>query len=470
MSGNKNPFVAAVEATVRRFRMLEPGDTVLVGVSGGPDSVALLHSLIALRANWSLCLVVAHLNHQLRGARADQEAAFVKRLASDLQIPCEIGSRDVGSYSAEHRLSVQEAARALRYAFYDEVSARHGAKKIALGHQASDNAESILIHLLRGTGPLGLAGIPPVRDGRVIRPLIDLTREQVLEFLKQGGFEYVEDSSNLDPKYLRNRIRHELLPFITNYFNPKAAHALTRLASVVREEEDFWARQVGGVFQDFVLEQTTDHLTLSAHGLAHLHPALLRRCVRHAVLLLKGSLRRLGHNHVEAVVRLARGDCPSGRVDLPYGISVVRDWDEVVFLLGPPAKRPGFEYHIAGTGTTIIREIGTLVNLLVCEAKRVDEFGRYPSTTAFFDLSTVSFPLMVRNFRDGDRFRPLGMHGSQKLKAFFINQKVSRSKRHRCPLLLSSGNIIWVGGYRISDSVKVTEKTERVLKAELLPA
>ncbi|NVM57240.1 MAG: tRNA lysidine(34) synthetase TilS [Desulfobacterales bacterium] len=470
MSIKEYGFLSAVKATIRRYHMLEPGDTVLVGVSGGPDSVALLHSLVAVGAHWSVRLVVAHLNHRLRGATADQEAAFVERLAAKLEIPCEIGSEDVASYSAEHRLSVQEASRVVRYAYYDEVAAKHAARKIALGHQANDNAESILIHLLRGTGPRGLAGIPPVRDERIIRPLIDLTRQQILEFLEQGGFEYVRDHSNLDPKYLRNRIRHELLPALKERFNPNAVCTLTRLASIVRDEEDFWNHQISGVFQGVVLEQTTDRLTLSASGLARLHPALSRRLIRQAVLSLKGDLKRWGHSHVEAVVQLARGPSPSGRLDLPRGVRVVRDRDEVTFLLGPPEEKPSFQYHIPGMGTTFIREIGIFLKLSVCDANEVAQPKKYASTTALFDLYAVSFPLNVRSFKEGDRFRPLGMSGSQKVKTFFINHKVSRSKRQRCPLLVSGGRIIWVGGYRIDDSAKVTDRTKRVLKAELLPA
>ncbi|MGD8758190.1 MAG: tRNA lysidine(34) synthetase TilS, partial [Deltaproteobacteria bacterium] len=342
MLKREKAFFATVEAAIWRHHMLASGDAVVVGVSGGPDSVALLHCLVAFRRKWSLRLVVAHLNHQLRGETADQEAAFVERLASILGLPCDINSRDVASYGAEHRLSIQEAAREVRYAFYDEVATRHGAGKIALGHQANDNAESILIHLLRGTGPKGLTGIPPVRDGRIIRPLIDSNRSQILDFLEERGFEYVRDRSNLDPKYLRTRIRHELLPFLKESFNPGVVHALTRLASIVRQEEDFFNGQVKSAFQDLVREQKTNRLTLSAAGLARLHPALLQRLVRQAVLSIRGDLKRLGHNHVEAIVSLARGALPSGRLDLPHGVQVVRDRDDVTFSVGAPESRPRF--------------------------------------------------------------------------------------------------------------------------------
>jgi len=387
-----------------------------------------------------------------------------------LGIRCETGSKNVAKYGAEHRLSIQEAARIVRYAFYDEVAANYSADKIALGHHADDNAESILMRLLRGTGPLGLTGIPPVRHGRIIRPLIHLTKKDILAFLELGGFEYTRDRSNLDTRYLRNRIRHELLPHLKERYNPNTVCALNRLASILRDEEDFWDQEVRRTLQNLVLDHTPNRLSLMARGLSDLHPSLLRRLVRHAVLSLKGDLRRLGHVHVEAVARLIAAPSPSGRLDLPCGVKVVRDGEEVNFLLGHPDENARFEYEIPRIRTTFIREIGIYLKLSVCDSSEVSHPKNYPLTTALFDLTAVTFPLKVRNFKHGDRFKPLGMAGSQKVKTFFINHKVPRSKRLRCPILLSGGRIIWLGGYRIDDSAKVTEKTKKVLKAELLPA
>jgi len=470
MFENENELLTEVDAAIRRYKMLESGETVVVGVSGGPDSVALLYCLVNLYSTWPVNLVVAHLNHRLRGKTADQEAAFVKALASSLNICCEIGSEDVRSYSSRHGLSIQEGARKIRYIFYDKVAVKYGAQKIALGHQADDNAESILMHLLRGTGPKGLSGIPPVREGRIIRPFIDISKGQILQFLEQHDLKYVQDSSNLDSKYLRNRIRHELLPVLVDSFNPKAVTVLTRLASIMREEEDFWDQQVKEVFPHIELERTTKRIVFSIPALNRLHRALLRRSIRHAVALLKGDMKRLEHKHVEAVIQLIGQHGGSGWLDLPQGVGVFRDRDEILFFLGVPSKVAQFEYHIAEAGITSIPELGTSLKLSICRAREViDELKTYPSTVGIFDLEAVFFPLIVRNLRPGDRFTPLGMSGSQKVKDFFINCKISRSKRWQSPVLLSHGKIIWLGGHRIDNSVKVTEETKRVLKAELRP-
>jgi len=467
---NDYDFLSAVEAAIRRYQMVDEGDVVLIGVSGGPDSVALLHSLQALQPKWSLQLVIAHLNHQLRGSAADQDADFVSRLGADLGIPCEIGSTNVAAYGLQHHLSVQEAARIARYTFYDNVAAKYSASKIALGHHADDNAESILMRLLRGTGPLGLAGIPPVRHPNIIRPLIHLGKNDILAFLELGGFQYRADRSNLDTKYLRNRIRLKLLPDLKEHYNPNTVSTLNRLASILADEEDFWNQKVRRTFQNTVLEQTPDRLCLTVSRLSSLHPALLKRLVRHALLSLKGGLKRIGLVHVEAIARLIAAPSPSGRLDLPYGILVVRDRDELCFLFGSSEETAGFEYEIPRIQSTHIPEIGVVLKLSVCSPSELLHLKDYPLTTALFDAATVTFPLQVRNFRKGDRFKPLGMVGSQKVKSFFINHKVSRSKRMRCPLLVSGGRIIWVGGYRIDDSTKITQKTKKALKAELLPA
>lgn len=465
-----NGLLALVDATIRRHHMLEQGDTVVVAVSGGPDSVALLHCLVAMQDVWSLELVVAHLNHQLRGAQADNDAAFVKHLASRLDMPFVVGSQDVKSYSTRQRLSIQEAARNIRYAFYDDTAARFGAQKIALGHQKNDNAESVLMHLLRGTGPRGLAGIPPVRQGYIIRPLLDVTRKQILDFLHQHDLEFVEDQSNLDSKYLRNRVRHELLPVLKRRFNVNVVANIARLATIAGDEEAFWNAIVEQHFHDFVIEKSGNRIAFATVSLVHLHRALLRRLIRHAVAVLKGDLRRLRYSHVEAVVCLIHSSKAFGWIDLPQEIGVCRHSDRISFVKGPRQDTPLFEYHIAGPGTIPIPEIGKKLRLLECTVEGLPANLKESSPDkAFLDLQAVPFPLLARNLRPGDRFTPLGMSGSQKVKDFFINQKVPRLERSRCPLLISHGKIIWVGGHRIDNAARVTGSTNRVLAAELLP-
>jgi tRNA(Ile)-lysidine synthase len=322
---------------------------------------------------------------------------------------------------------------------------------------------------------------------------LEVTRSQILGFLQRQGLKYLEDPSNVDRKYLRNKVRHELLPLLKREYNVQATCTLTRLASIAQDEEHFWNDLVKATFHDLVREHKPNRVVFPASHLARLHRALLRRLIRHTILALKGDLKRLSHNHVETVCRLITRSAPSARLDLPRGIGIVRDGDQIHFTLGPQPEQPEFQYPIAGIGTTVIPEIGKMLKLCECETdgrsvklprqreglpaenvsqakgQSVEPKG-LPREKAFFDLQALSFPLVVRNFRQGDRFTPLGMSGSQKVKDFFINQKIPRSQRHQCPLLLSKGKIIWVGKYRIDESVKVTKATKRVLMAELVPA
>ncbi len=349
------------------------------------------------------------------------------------------------------------------------VASEHSAGKIAVGHHAVDNAESVLIHLFRGTGPLGLSGIPPVRGKRIIRPLMDVTRRQILNFLDREGFEFVQDRSNVDLKYLRNRVRHELLPHLRKHYNPNIVSALNRLSSILRDEEDFWNQEARKAFEGLLLVQKPDRISLSVPKLLHLHPALFRRVLREALSSLAGNLRRVGHVHVESVWRLIATPSPTGHLDLPSGIRVVRVREEVGFFLGNPEHPLSFEYEIPGMGTTLISEIDAVLRLSECRRTEISDPKDCTEVTALFYRAAVTIPVQVRKVRPGDRFRPLGMAGSQKVKTFFINQKVPRPDRKRCPILMSGGRIIWVGGFRIDDSVKITEQTKEVVKAELLP-
>jgi len=460
MKRKQTNFIASVRTTICRYDMLRSGDTVLVAVSGGPDSVALLHAMIAIRPDWSLRLAVAHLNHGLRKGPAEREAAFVKTLSESYGLSCEIGFEDVKPFSKKRHLSIQEGAREARYRFFRKVAAKFDAQKIALGHQADDNAESVLMHLLRGTGPRGLTGIPPVREDRFIRPLIETPRAQILKFLQQRGYPYTIDQSNFDPKYLRNRIRHKLMPFLKKHFSTDCGPALNRLALIMRDEETFWESAVAEAMNSVATDTGNTSIILKASGLAALHPALARRLVRHVVARLTGTLKRTRLDHVEFVLALARSPRFAGTLHLAHNVRVVREHNRIVFRLGELSVRPPFRVQIEKPGTVLVSEIGSILRLSPCNVEDVkDGLNHCRSATALFDMETISFPLVVRSFRRGDRFIPLGMSGSQKVKDFFINEKVPRSERMACPLLLSEGQIIWVGGHRISDRVKITERT-----------
>jgi tRNA(Ile)-lysidine synthase len=461
------PFFLAVEKTIRRYSMLTPGDTVLVGVSGGPDSVALLHVLAAIAEQWSIRLVAAYLNHNLR-REATEEADFVTDLSAKLSIPCEVGSENVAHYRSLHRTSMQQAARQVRYRFYNETAAKYAAQKIALGHHLEDNVESVLIHFLRGAGPLGLSGIPPVRDGRFIRPLIDMTRHDILSFLAQNRIPYLTDASNRNRKYLRNRIRHDLIPALKAKYNPNIVRQLHHFSTILREEESFWEMTVSTAFQDLTVTKGNDWIGIDLEGLRQLHPAVCRRIIRRGVAAIKGDLNRIGFKHIKAVEGLIIGLSPSRSFDLPGRICVMREPKTLLFYSHRPGKISPYRYIVDGIRDEVyIREVDAVLKLSLCQLYEASATKAGPCCV-FADFATIRFPLIVRNFLPGDRFRPLGMSGTQKVKDFFMNKKVPIRVRRLCPMILSEETIIWVGGYRLSDLVKMTSQTRKVLKLELL--
>jgi len=466
--------------------MFRRGDSVLVGVSGGPDSVALLYMLIAYAPRLSLRLGIVHLNHSLRGKESDNDAEFVASLAKKLDLPYYMDKRDVREYRHTHKLSLEEAARQVRYAFYEKVAKENQFNKIALGHHADDNAELVLMHLFRGSGPLGISGIPPVREGKFVRPLIRLTKSEIIDFLTVSRLKYVSDSTNRDTKYLRNRIRHDLIPMLKASYNPGITETLNRLSLIVKSEEEWIeAEVISPVFKNCVSTVKDGKLALSVPDMVGIHIAAQRRVVRKAIEQVKGNLRRITYTHTEAVLNLLQKGMDYKTVDLPDHIRITRKGNTLFFSKVQSSNQeafnfPSFEYSISAPGILFIKEIGAYLEfsetdmentLKQLKVKSLNYKDQPPTSDfqlspriAFFDRDALRFPVIIRNFRPGDRFTPLGMTGSQKVKKYFINNKVPREARAECPILLCREEIIWIAGHRMSDTAKITSLTRNVLK------
>jgi tRNA(Ile)-lysidine synthase len=389
--------------------------------------------------------------------------------------------KNVHQYKRQHKLSLEEAARQVRYTFFNQVAKENGFNKIALGHHYDDNAELVLLFLLRGSGPLGLSGIPAVRGDKIVRPLINVQRSEILDYLSEKKLEYVSDTSNADLRHQRNKLRHDLIPKLLTSYNPKISEALNRLAAVLRSEDEWLNELVEPIFQQHLIHQENLGIQLSLEGFERLPRAAQRRLIRRAILTVKGDLRRITFTHVAAVMRLASTGPITGNLDLPEhimiqrnhrGLSISKAQDNLRSRGNDLSNRicPSYEYVLDAPGLVRIEETGATIKLVEIGIDEIPDFRQTGQQLAFFDINKVSFPLMVRNFRPGDRFSPLGMTGTQKLKKFFINNKISRELRSKCPLVVSNRRIIWVAGQRIDNSVKVDTETRTVLMAELLLA
>lgn len=448
------------DQAVTRHGLIAPGDAVLVGVSGGPDSTALLHLLHARAERLRLRLGVGHLDHGLRPESA-ADAAAVARMASDLGLPYHLERADVDALRRRMRMSVETAAREARFDFFRRAAERHGYTRVALGHHAGDNAETLLLNLLRGSGRRGLGGIRPLRDGLYVRPLLRAHRSDIDAFLAARGLVSLSDRTNLDPSIRRNRIRHELIPLLEREYRPGALVALSRAAELLAEE-DAWIDELAAPLLTRLLRSAAPgRLELEAAGFDRQPPAAQRRILRAALQRVHGGLRRVGFVHLE--------DARAGTRHLPDGLRVTRTGAAIVVerSVAPARPRPDappqWEYRLPACGTLHIAETGEV--LRVAETSPTGAAGDDPFRV-LLDADALVFPLTVRNRRPGDRFHPLGAPGSQTLKKFFIDHKVPAEERLRCPLLLSGDRIVWVAGHRVDERVRVRPETRRVLAAE----
>ncbi len=468
----EHKILHTVRETISDHRMFSRGDSVLVAVSGGPDSVALVHVIRTLAAEYSLRPAIAHLNHCLRGPDSDRDAEFVIAIARQLGVPIYTERKDVLAFQRSHRLSPEDAARRIRYKFYEEVAAKYGFNKIALGHHSDDNAELVLINLLRGSGPLGLSGIAPVREGKIVRPLIYLRRSEIIDYLAEKSLTYVTDKSNTDPAFMRNKIRHQLIPELQTAYNPRIIETLNRLGEILRAEDQWFDDALESILEQCISFRADQKISLVLSDFNQHPKAVKRRVIRKIILWVKKDLRRITLLHVDAILHLIEKGRVSGRLNLPEGILVERNTVELTILNCRvlPAGSTDYQYKIATAGTLFIKEADVSITLCEIDADELPDFKATAASIAFFDLDRLQFPLYVRNLRPGDRFSPLGLNGTQKVKKYFIDHKIPGDQRYKCPLLLSGGNIIWIAGHRIDNAVKVSHQTRRVLKAELLLA
>lgn len=477
----KDKVLRTVVQTITTYGMLKPDDSVVIGVSGGPDSIALLHILLKLTPNYSLRLGIAHLNHCIRKEDSDKDAEFVASIAKKFNLPCYIKKENIRKYHLEKKLSLEDAARRVRYSFFNSVAETNKFNKIALGHHCDDNAELVLMNLCRGSGPLGLSGIPKVRDRKIIRPLIELKRSELIDFLDKNELQYVSDKSNKDTRYFRNRVRHNLIPLLKTSYNPKIIDTLNRLSSIVSSEEEWIEDLILPVFEKVVLRSEDNTVTLSVSGLCQNHLAAQRRIIRKAVEIIKGNLRRIRLSHIDSAISLLESRWAYGKLDFPNRIRIQRSGDILIItreknaLRGLDSKsnqasKITFLYEVVKPGSIFIKEAGVHMKFTEISIDNLPDFGRTGQNTAFFDRESLDFPLVLRNFEPGDHFKPLGMTGTKKVKKYFVDKKIPKAERAKCPILLSQEKIIWIVGHRIDESVKVMPLTRKILKVELFLA
>lgn len=451
-------MLAKVTKTLKKYDMLTQGEKVVLGVSGGADSVAMLYALNEL-IGFGLELIVAHLNHGIRGDEAKRDAEFVKETAKNLGLTFVYGEVDTPKYKEESGLTLEDAARTLRYNFFDQVLAKHYATKLATAHTLDDQAETVLMRLIRGSGSKGLSGIPPVSNN-IIRPLIDTSRDEIEQFLKSKSISWINDSTNESKEFLRNKIRLDLLPELKTY-NPQIKEALSRTADILRYEEEFISNEAGKHFEK-IFNVNKSELIGDLAYYRNVQKPLRFNLLRQAVEKIAGSLKNVSSIHLTNADDFLLSDNPSGEIEIPEGIVIVKGYDTILVTKKSELEHE-FKYTIQAPGKWSFNEFA--IEIEYVKTQGLDENDE---SVAYFDPETVEFPIEVRSFKPGDSFSPLGMTSSKKLQDYFTDIKFPQFMRSRVPLLFSKGEIMWIGGIRIDNRFKVNEKENEVLRMKLI--
>lgn len=454
-----------VAATIIRYLMFEPGQKAGIAVSGGADSVCLLDVLRELAPRWNLRLHVLHLDHGIRAEASRQDAEFVRKLAAQLGFPFHLKAVKL---SAATR-NLEQSAREARIEFFTALISDGVVDRIALGHTRSDQAETVLFRLLRGAGTTGLAGVRPVTSNGFVRPLIELPRDRILAYLKERGLEWREDATNRHTRFARNRIRHELLPYLGREWNPQIMETLAQIATLAQEDEAYWEALIRPLEGAVILSKPPAVLFKTGSLEAH-PPAIRRRLIRRAVEMVKGNLLGVDFDHIDGILRLAEAREGDGRLQVT-GLDVFRSFDWVRLAPGGSYAREhqGYHLNVNVPGEVVLPGGGEKLRLELfdpqAENQESSSTSRYNGIVFHLDWSKLSGGLEIRNWRPGDRIRLAGQTREEKVKFLFQERRVPLWERRHWPVMTTAtGTLVWVGRFGAAEQFAARETTRTVLR------
>ena len=452
-------FLRKIKKTIDSFAMLASGEKIVAGASGGSDSMALLIALDELR-EWypDINVIVSHVNHGLRGRESDTDAEFVREAAENLGFAFECVRVDTEAFRKSRGLSLEDAARRLRYDFFKDIAAKRSAQKIATAHTLNDQAETVIMRLIRGSASQGLSGIRPL-SGNLIRPLINVTKDEARSYLHSKGVSWREDSSNSSERFLRNRVRKELIPMLEK-FNPSVQRVLSRAAAVYAEEADFISDQAERKFK-ILFHKVAGGVFGRAKDLLDEPPAIRFSLMRKSILALKLNLDSISSKHLFSIDEALKSKKSSAEFDLPGGIIFYSGYGNFFF-----ARKDEFQNSlrglIEGCGSSRISEDLEITAELTSDLSLWEK-----PNVGYFPPEKVDFPIKIRSFIEGDRFVPLGMSGTKKLKNFFIDEKIPKFIRKKVPVFETRNGIIWLGGLRTDERFKADQKKAPWLRIDI---
>jgi tRNA(Ile)-lysidine synthase len=448
---------------VKRQGLFHPGERVGVAVSGGPDSVLLLHFMRDLASAWGMTLAVVHFNHHLRGAESDADEEFVRKLAESLGIAYLGGEADVARVAREKKRNLEATGRSLRYRFFFSLVDQGRLDKVVTAHTANDQAETVLLRLLRGAGTRGLSGIYPVLEGKVARPFLDLTRAEIMREIEARRLEYRLDSTNLDSRLRRNKIRRELLPLLEKEFNPAVIPLLKSQADLARDDEAFLeqqARERGGPWR--LREGAVEKISVRALG--GFAPAIQRRVLRQMLQSLRPGLRGVAFAHIEELLHFATGAQSGRSLTLPGGVLARKEFDWLILGSQPPSDH-AYAYPVEIPGETAVPALGATFRFKIVGPQGVPKAYNKMESYAM-DAQKLPHRLFLRSWRAGDRFWPRGSRKPRKLKELFGQRKIPRGQRKLWPVLECGEQIVWVRGFPPAGSVAASPESRTILLIE----
>ena len=453
--------------TIQDRNMLSSGNLpagrqvkIVIAFSGGIDSTALMHILNLLKGKLKIKLFAAHLNHKIRGRDAGLDAEFARKTAAKLKIPILIDDFDVPSFAKRNKLNLEDAARRIRYEFLERAAAKFGADRIALAHNADDNIETFLMRLIRGTGMKGLEGIPPVRD-KIIRPLIEVYRADIEKYLKSKKISARLDRTNIDVKYLRNRVRRDLIPALSNY-NPNIKEQILKTISTAQTINSFIHDQAIKELKSMLTLKTGSEIRLDIKKLNGADPTLKGEILRLAIEHVKKDLEDIYFVHIDDI--LSQLSKNRAEVDLPGVYVTVKNGMITISRTRPhKIETAQFLHSLQVPGEITDKDGGFVIEADVIDPIPLSRLRAKDPYRAYLDYDKIAKPLIVRNRRAGDVFSPLGLKGKKKLQDIFVDGKLDIDKRDSIPVIEDGKKIVWVVGYRMSEEAKVTSSTKKIV-------
>lgn len=450
-----------VLSTIDKHNLIEDGDKIVLGISGGPDSVCLLHILNRLKEKLDIELYVAHLNHQIRGIEAQKDALYVADICEKMGITYFLKSIDVPKYCKDNGLSIEEGARKLRYEMFNEIKQKTKSNKIAIGHNLNDQAETVLMRIMRGTGLQGLRGIEYSRENGIIRPLLDVERKEIEDYCEVHNLNPRIDESNLENIYTRNKIRLELIPYMKDNFNTNLIESIVRMSNNLRADSDYIESDAEEKFKN-ICKVSSDSVEVDINSFNKLHNAIKVRVLRKGIKSILGDTNFIDQKHIDDVMEFESESKINKMLTLPRGVFVYRRKSSILLTTTEIVEEEiEFSYNIPSNGFVKIKEINYIIETQTMTIDRYKN-GKVDKMSRGFDFNKIKGGIVIRNRQQGDKIKLAG--GTKKLKDLFIDLKIPREERCKVPVITDEEGILQVGEYKSSENYKIDENTKEVLK------